>query len=45
MINNIVGVDANPEDLRLDMPLQVEFEQRGEVAVPVLRPASGQASG
>jgi hypothetical protein len=45
MISNIVGVDASPENLPLDAPLQVAFEQRGEVAVPVFRLAHGQAAG
>lgn len=38
MLTNIVGVDGPPEDLALDTPLEVAFEQRGDVAVPVFTP-------
>jgi uncharacterized protein len=38
MLTNIVGVDNTPEALVLDMPLEVEFEARGDQMVPVFRP-------
>lgn len=38
MMTNIVGVEPNPEALALDMPLEVRFEDRGEVSVPVFAP-------
>jgi len=38
MLSSIVGVEPTPENLVLDMPLQVEFEQRGDMSVPVFRP-------
>jgi len=38
MTTNIVGVDPRPENLVLDMRLEVEFEQRGDMTVPVFRP-------
>lgn len=47
MLSTVVGVDPVPEQLVLDMPLQVEFESRQggeqggqEVAVPVFRPVA-----
>jgi uncharacterized protein len=39
MMTNIVGVANTPEALVLDMDLEVDFEPRGTVAVPVFRPA------
>lgn len=39
MMANIVGVDQTPEALVLDMPLQVTFEARGDVQLPVWEPA------
>ena len=39
MMSNIVGVDNTPQNLVLDMALEVEFQQRGEGTVPVFRPA------
>jgi uncharacterized OB-fold protein len=38
MMTNIVGVANTPENLVLDMELEVAFEQRGDIAVPVFRP-------
>lgn len=35
----IVGID--PEDVRIDMPLQVTFEQHGDVFLPFFEPVSG----
>ena len=43
MMTNIVGVPNTPEDLVLDMELQVTFEQRGEVTIPQFGPARGEA--
>jgi len=42
MMTNIVGIPNTPEDLILDMELQVTFEQRGGISLPVFTP-SGQA--
>ncbi len=39
MMSNIVGADQTPEALTLDMPLEVTFEQRGDVMLPVFTPA------
>ena len=39
MMTNIVGVENTPEALVLDMALEVDFEPRGELQVPVFRPA------
>ena len=41
MMTNIVGIENTPENLVLDMPLQVQFEARGEQQVPVWAPAEG----
>jgi len=38
MMTNIVGIAPNPELLILDMPLRVEFEERGEMRLPVFAP-------
>jgi uncharacterized OB-fold protein len=40
MMTNVVGVEPVPESLILDMPLQVEFAERGDERVPVFRPVS-----
>jgi uncharacterized protein len=42
MLTNIVGVPADPEHLPLDGRVQVEFEQRGDQALPVFRMAAGE---
>ncbi len=39
MMSNIVGIDNTPENLILDMDLEVTFENRGAQSVPVFRPA------
>lgn len=39
MMTNVVGVDPTPDNLELDMPLMVQFEDRGEISVPVFAPA------
>lgn len=41
MTTNIVGIDPDPEKLRLDMSLEVTFESRGDVSLPMFRPAAG----
>ncbi len=38
MMTNIVGIPNTPEDLILDMALQVRFEQRGDISLPVFAP-------
>jgi len=43
MMTNVVGVANTPESLVLDMDLEVAFEPRGSVNVPVFRPARGDA--
>jgi uncharacterized protein len=42
MMSSIVGVPATPEELVLDMPLEVTFQQRGDYAIPVFTKASAQ---
>ena len=42
MMTNLVGVPNTPEDLILDMELQVTFEQRGDVSLPVFTPAGAR---
>jgi uncharacterized protein len=44
MLSNIIGVAPDPEALVLDMPLDVDFEPRGDLAVPVFRPAERSAA-
>jgi len=39
-----VGVGPRPEMLTLDMDLEVAFAQRGDLRLPVFRPASGSVS-
>lgn len=39
MVANIVNCPATPDTLVLDMPLEVTFEDRGDVTVPQFRPA------
>lgn len=43
MMTNLVGVRPDPEELVLDMPLRVTFEERGDVHVPLFEPAGGPA--
>ncbi|HEX5290962.1 MAG TPA: Zn-ribbon domain-containing OB-fold protein [Streptosporangiaceae bacterium] len=45
MMTNITGIPSTPEDLVLDMPLQVSFEQRGDISLPVFGPAAGARQG
>lgn len=39
MMSNIVGIANTPECLELDMALQVTFQRRGDMVVPVFTPA------
>ncbi|MER6160476.1 OB-fold domain-containing protein [Streptomyces sp. NPDC001868] len=39
MMTNIVGIENTPENLVLDMPLKVRFQERDGIAVPVFAPA------
>jgi len=42
MMTNIVGAGTEPAGLRLDMPLQIEYEDlSGAVTLPKFRPAEG----
>ena len=43
MMTNIVGIENTPENLQLDMPLEVTFEPQGEMQIPKFRPAGGAA--
>jgi uncharacterized OB-fold protein len=38
LMTNIVGV--GPDDVRIGMPVEVVFEDHGEVHIPLFRPAS-----
>lgn len=40
MMCNIVGIENTPDNLVIDMPLEVVFEERGDWSVPMFRPAS-----
>ena len=44
MMCNIVDCPPEPEHLVLDMPLELVFEQRGDMAVPQFRPVAGGAA-
>jgi uncharacterized OB-fold protein len=39
LMTSIVGVENTPEDLVLDMDLEVAFHERGDQCLPVFRPA------
>ena len=38
MMSNIVDCEQTPEALVLDMPLEVTFEDHGDIAIPLFRP-------
>lgn len=38
MMSNIVDCPQTPEALVLDMPLEVTFEDHGDIAIPLFRP-------
>lgn len=40
MTTNLVGVEPDPGCLQLDMPLQVTFQPRGSMMLPVFEPAA-----
>ncbi len=40
LLSNLVGVAPDPEQLPLDLPLEVTFESFGEVTLPFFRPRS-----
>jgi uncharacterized protein len=43
MMTNIIGAGTEPAGLRLDMPLQIEYEDVSEtITLPKFRPAEGQ---
>ncbi|HKF18346.1 MAG TPA: Zn-ribbon domain-containing OB-fold protein [Candidatus Dormibacteraeota bacterium] len=44
MMANVVDVEPRPERLLLDMDLEVAFAPRGNMHIPVFRPASGSPS-
>ena len=41
MLTNLVGIDPSPEAITLDIDLVVDFQQRGDGAIPVFRPKAG----
>lgn len=43
MMSSLVGVPPDPAHLVLDMPLQVRFEARGTMMLPVFAPAGSAA--
>lgn len=43
LMTNIVGCEQTPEVLRLDMPLEAEFSQFGDIALPFFKPAGSIA--
>lgn len=43
MLTNVVGVEPEPDDLPLDLPLRVTFEERGEQVLALFTPAKGAA--
>jgi len=40
LLTNIVGIEADPEMLPLDLPVEVVFEAVGEIALPMFRPSA-----
>jgi len=44
MMSNIIGVDPKPENLPIDMPVEVTFEQQSDdITIPLFRPAGASA--
>lgn len=43
MMANIINVEPDPAALPLDLPLQVVFEQRGDVYLPQFEPAGDRS--
>ena len=44
LTSNLLGVDPVPEAVSVGMPVEVEFEQRGEIALPQFRIAREETS-
>ena len=40
VLSNLVGVAPDPDQLPLDLPLEVTFQSFGEVTLPLFRPRS-----
>lgn len=44
MMTNITGVEIKPENLPIDMPVEVTWEQLDDdITIPLFRPAGGAA--
>lgn len=43
MLSNLVGVPPDPQALELDMPLEVVFEPRGNMMLPLFKPTTPTA--
>ena len=43
LMTNIVGCD--PDEVKIDMPVRVEFREQGDVYAPVFTPAEAPPSG
>jgi len=41
LMSSITGIENTPENLVLDMELEVAFQERGDQCLPVFRPAGG----
>jgi hypothetical protein len=40
MMSNVIGVEPTPENLPIDLPLEVTFEQQSDdITLPLWRPA------
>jgi len=44
MVSNLLDCPADPSAIEVDMPLELTFEERGELSIPQFRPATGEAS-
>jgi uncharacterized OB-fold protein len=42
MMSNVIGVAPDPSALPIDLPLEVDFDPRGEQLVPVFRPVDSR---
>jgi uncharacterized OB-fold protein len=41
MMSNLINIEATPEALKIDMPVEVVFEkQNDDVTIPLFQPAS-----
>jgi uncharacterized OB-fold protein len=43
MMTNVIDIDPTPSALRLGMPLQLDYEERGDQVLPVFRPAEKES--